>query len=194
MQTRSVVLALFAFVVACHSNNNNNGNGVDAPPPDAAPLPCDYTETADPTNDATPEMTGITIGDNSAHHICGGFDQGHFSSPIQSADDDRYRITVTATGPSIGAFGAGAVGDTVDDKTPTFTTALASSAGAAALLGVKDEFVITLNGSSAGTPTDHYTFTLSNIELNVGSAVPAGSINLHAYMGDGTGSLALAVG
>jgi hypothetical protein len=61
--------------------------------------PCDYTETADPTNDATPEMTGITIGDNSAHHICGGFDQGHFSSPTQSADDDRYRITVTATGP-----------------------------------------------------------------------------------------------
>lgn len=100
---------------------------------------------------------------------------------------------VAVSGPSIGAFGAGAVGDTVDDLTPTFTTALASSAGAAALLGVTDEFVITLTSSSAGTITDHYTFTLSNVELNVGSAVPAGSINLHAYTGDGTGSLAPAV-
>jgi len=60
--------------------------------------PCDYTETADPTNDSTAEMTGITVGDHAAH-ICGGFDQGHFSSPIQSADDDRYRVTVTAATP-----------------------------------------------------------------------------------------------
>jgi putative cell wall-binding protein len=101
--------------------------------------------------------------------------------------------TVTPTGPSIGAFGAGAVGDTVHDTTPTFATTLAGSAGAAALIGVKDELVITLTNSSSGTGTDHYTFAVSNIELNVGSAVPAGSVNLHAYTGDGTGSLAPAV-
>ena len=100
---------------------------------------------------------------------------------------------VAVSGPSNGAFGAGAVGDTTHDTMPTFTTALASSAGAAALLGVKDELVITLTNSSSGTTTDHYTFTLSNIEVTVGSAVPVGSINLHAYTGDGTGSLAPAV-
>jgi putative cell wall-binding protein len=101
--------------------------------------------------------------------------------------------SITVSGPSNGAFGAGAVGDTTHDTTPTFTAALASSAGAAALLGIKDEVALTLTNSSSGTTTDHYTFTLSNIEVNVGSAVPAGSINLHAYTGDGTGSLAPAV-
>jgi putative cell wall-binding protein len=101
--------------------------------------------------------------------------------------------SATASGPTGGAFGAGAVGDTADDTAPSFTTALASSAGAAALLGVKDEVVLTLTDSSTGTTTDHYTITLSGIDLNLGSAVPAGAINLHAYTGDGAGSLAAAV-
>ena len=39
--------------------------------------------------------------------------------------------SVTASGPTGGAFGAGVAGNTADDTTPTFTTALASSAGAA---------------------------------------------------------------
>jgi putative cell wall-binding protein len=101
--------------------------------------------------------------------------------------------SVTVSGPSIGAFGAGAVGDTIDDHTPTVTTAWSSSAGAASLLGVKDEFVMTLTNSSTGTAMDHYTFTVAGIALNVGSAVVPGNINLHAYTGDGTGSLATAV-
>jgi putative cell wall-binding protein len=101
--------------------------------------------------------------------------------------------SVTVTGPSNGAFGAGAAGDTVHDQTPTFTAALASSAGAATVLGIKDEVVITLTDSSAGTAADHYAFTLGSVSLNVGSAVPAGAILLHAYSGDGTGSLATAV-
>jgi putative cell wall-binding protein len=101
--------------------------------------------------------------------------------------------SVVVTGPSNGAFGAGAAGDTVNDRTPTFTSALASSAGAATVLGLKDELVITLTNSSAGTVNDHYTFTVSNVLLNVGSAVVPGTINLHAYTGDGTGSLATAV-
>jgi putative cell wall-binding protein len=101
--------------------------------------------------------------------------------------------SVTVNGPSIGAFGAGAVGNTASDRFPTFTTALASSVGAAAVVGIKDELVITLTNSSAGTATDHYTFTVGSVFVNVGSAVGAGAINLHAYTGDGTGSLATAV-
>ena len=100
---------------------------------------------------------------------------------------------VTVSGPSNGAFGAGAVGDTANDRVPMFTTSLASSAGAAALLGIRDEFVITLTSSSAGTANDHYTFTIGAIALNVGSAVVPGNLNLHAYTSDGTGSLASAV-
>jgi putative cell wall-binding protein len=101
--------------------------------------------------------------------------------------------SVGVTGPTNGAFGAGAIGDTAHDVLPTFTAALASSAGAATVVGVKDELVITLTNSSAGTAADHYTFTVSGITLNVGSAVPPGSLFLHAYTGDGTGSLATAV-
>jgi putative cell wall-binding protein len=101
--------------------------------------------------------------------------------------------TVTVSGPSNGAFGAGAVGDTVHDQGPTFTAALASSAGAASIVGIKDEFVLTLTNSSTGTANDHYTFTLGSVSLNVGSAVGAGAVTLHAYTGDGTGSLATAV-
>jgi putative cell wall-binding protein len=100
---------------------------------------------------------------------------------------------VTVSGPSIGAFGAGAVGDTAHDHAPTFTTGLASSAGAATVVGIKDEIVITVTNSSAGTATDHYTFTVGSLFVNVGSAVVQGNINLHAYTGDGTGSLAAAV-
>jgi putative cell wall-binding protein len=101
--------------------------------------------------------------------------------------------TVAAAGPRTGAFGGGAAGDTAHDLLPTFTTSLASSAGAASVLGVKDEFVITLTNSSAGTVTDHYTLAVTNIALNVGTAVVTGNVNLHAYTGDGTGSLATAV-
>jgi putative cell wall-binding protein len=98
-----------------------------------------------------------------------------------------------AAGPRTGAFGGGVVGDSAHDLLPTFTTSLASSAGAASVLGVKDEFVITLTNSSAGTASDHYMFTIAGIALNVGTAVVTGNINLHAYSGDGTGSLAPAV-
>jgi putative cell wall-binding protein len=101
--------------------------------------------------------------------------------------------SVGVTGPSNGAFGAGPAGDTVHDLTPTFTAALASGAGAATVAGVKNELVITLTNSSAGTAADHYTFTVSGIQLNVGGAVAPGNLLLHAYTGDGTGSLATPV-
>lgn len=60
--------------------------------------PCDYTEVADGTNDATAEVTGFVLGDRSAH-VCGQFDPAHFNSTINSADDDRYRVSVTGTTP-----------------------------------------------------------------------------------------------
>ena len=101
--------------------------------------------------------------------------------------------TVTVSGPSNGAFGAGAAGDTVHDSTPTFTVSLEASAGAAAVAGIENEIVLTMTNSSTGTANDHYAFTLSNVSLSVGSAVGAGAILLHAYSGDGTGSLATAV-
>jgi putative cell wall-binding protein len=101
--------------------------------------------------------------------------------------------SLAVTGPTTGAFGAGPAGDTVHDVAPMYTSALASSAGAASILGVNDELVITLTNSSVGTATDHYTFTVSGIALNLGSAVQPGSLYLHAYTGDGTGSLASAV-
>jgi putative cell wall-binding protein len=101
--------------------------------------------------------------------------------------------SAVASGPTTGAFGAGGVGDTVHDSLPTFTTSLVSSSGAASTLDVKDEFVITLTDSSAGTSTNHYTISVGSIALNVGTAVVSGNITLHAYTGDGTGSLAPAV-
>jgi putative cell wall-binding protein len=101
--------------------------------------------------------------------------------------------TASVSGPTTGTFGTGAVGDSAHDALPTFTTSLASSSGAASTLGVKDEFVITLTDSSAGTSADHYTISVGSIALNVGTAVVSGNITLHAYTGDGTGSLATAV-
>jgi putative cell wall-binding protein len=101
--------------------------------------------------------------------------------------------TITVGGPTNGAFGAGAAGDTAHDQTPTFTVALEASAGAAAAAGITDELVLTLTNSSTGTASDHYAFTLTNVTISVGSAVPAGAVMLHAYTGDGTGSLATAV-
>jgi hypothetical protein len=60
--------------------------------------PCDYTESADATNDVTAEPTGLALGGH-ARHVCGAFEPGHFTSAIASADDDRYRVTVTDATP-----------------------------------------------------------------------------------------------
>lgn len=60
--------------------------------------PCDYTEVDDVANGTTAEITGLSVG-TGASHICGAFDQLHFSSATQSADDDRYRVSVTVATP-----------------------------------------------------------------------------------------------
>jgi hypothetical protein len=60
--------------------------------------PCDYTETDDADNATTGETTNLSVGTDTIH-VCGGFDQGHFTSATTSADDDRYRISVTVATP-----------------------------------------------------------------------------------------------
>jgi len=89
--------------------------------------------------------------------------------------------TVTVSGPFTAALGATA-GTNAADVTPTFTVATASSAGACTVAGIKDQLVITLTNS--GAAGDHYTFTVSNQKVNVGSAVTPGAVtetsNAHA--------------
>ncbi|HET9991973.1 MAG TPA: hypothetical protein VFQ65_25765 [Kofleriaceae bacterium] len=60
--------------------------------------PCSYTETSDGTNDVMSETTGLTL-DGHAHEVCGNFDPNHFTDTLRSADDDRYRVTVSAATP-----------------------------------------------------------------------------------------------
>ena len=98
--------------------------------------------------------------------------------------------TISLTGPTGGAFGAGLTGDVAHDSPPSFTETLASSAGAASVLSVKDELVLTITTSSTGTTTDHYTFTVNNPAMDIGAAVVPGAVNLRAYSGDGVGPLA----
>src|SRR5262249_46543345 len=56
---------------------------------------CDYTETDDSSNDATAEMTAMTIG-VSAQNLCGAIDGGHSTGGV--LDTDRYRVTVGGDG------------------------------------------------------------------------------------------------
>lgn len=60
--------------------------------------PCDYTETDDTANATTAEQTGLSVG-SPAKHICGSFDADPFNTTLASADDDRYRLTVTDNTP-----------------------------------------------------------------------------------------------
>jgi len=79
---RTLLACLPLLAIACGDNSS----------------PCDYTELADGTNDVTAEMTGFVLGDHTTH-VCGQFDPAHFNSTIASADDDRYRVSVTGTTP-----------------------------------------------------------------------------------------------
>ncbi|HEY0251468.1 MAG TPA: hypothetical protein VGC41_08065, partial [Kofleriaceae bacterium] len=72
------MLPLVLLVAACGENGS----------------PCNYTESADQTNGTTAEMTGLTHGE-----VCGTFSANPYDAPLQSADDDRYRITVTDSTP-----------------------------------------------------------------------------------------------
>jgi hypothetical protein len=82
---RSPALPLVAAVTAACGNNGLN---------DAAPKLCDFTEAADSTNNATPEMSGLTIG-GPTKEICGQIDSGHYDSATKTVDLDTYRFTVT---------------------------------------------------------------------------------------------------
>ena len=82
--------------------------------------------------------------------------------------------TVGASGPVTAAFGSTA-GNSAD-TTPSFTTALQSSAGACTIAGVKDQLLITVTNSSTGTAGNFYTITVSGTKINVGTAVGTGAV------------------
>jgi hypothetical protein len=153
MQTRSVGLALFAVVVACHSNNN--GNGVDAPPPDAAPLPCDYTEMSDATNAATPEATGVTIGAQNKV-LCGQVDMGHYGSAGSGVVDvDEYGVTVSGTAELIVEF---------EDSSPTSLTDFQVT-----ITDANVDPTLLNSGDYNGTLSDHGAYL---------AELPAGNFNI----------------
>ena len=81
-RTRIRALLITVLLAACGDNGS----------------PCDYNETDDAGNATTGETTNLSAGSDTIH-VCGGFDQGHFTAATSSADDDRYRITVTAATP-----------------------------------------------------------------------------------------------
>jgi len=100
--------------------------------------------------------------------------------------------TITVSGPFTTSFGATA--GSTSDVAPTFTSALASSAGAATVAGIKDEDVLTVTNSSAGATGDFYTVTVGGVTLKVGSAAVNGAVNIRPYNEDPTisGATALA--
>jgi len=61
------------------------------------PLPCDFTEGADATNNATSETTTLMIG-SGTKQLCGSVDVGHFDATAKSVDVDTFRVTAPADG------------------------------------------------------------------------------------------------
>jgi putative cell wall-binding protein len=100
---------------------------------------------------------------------------------------------ITVTGPFTLSYGA--VAGSTSDVTPTFTSALGSSAGAATVAGIKDEDTITITNSSAGTAGDFYTVEVGGVTLKVGSAATptTGVVSIHPYASDGGAALAGAI-
>ena len=147
-------------------------NIVPPPMPDAPNEPplCTYTEASDTTNDQTAEATGLSLS-GPMHAICGDFSANHFDSTLHSADDDRYRVTVTAPTPVL-------IDVTVQDSAHmlTGTTLRFWSIGAQPqLVGIATydptladhgAFLITL-------PTGTYDMVIS---ADAAAALPAGGI------------------
>lgn len=114
---RRAVLVVFAFV-GCGGDDAPSSPidatifpgddmlfATDAPPQGA----CDYTETADATNDlvSTAEATNLTFGTRIT--LCGAIDNGHFANG--TVDADAFRITIaTETDVLIHMTGTGLAG------------------------------------------------------------------------------------
>jgi hypothetical protein len=59
------------------------------------PLPCDYREAGDATNNTTAETSGVTIG-TGTKTVCGKIEPGHFDAAQKSVDVDAFRVTAAA--------------------------------------------------------------------------------------------------
>ena len=64
------------------------------------PLPCDFTEAADATNNAMSEDSALMIGAGTKQ-LCGNVDVGHFDAAAKSVDNDTFRVTAPADGAYI---------------------------------------------------------------------------------------------
>jgi len=90
---RALLLIVLATAASC-------GDNIVPPIPVDAATVCNYTETSDSTNDVMAEATGLTLG-GLPQAICGDFEPNHFNSTLHSADDDRYRVSVSAATPTL---------------------------------------------------------------------------------------------
>jgi hypothetical protein len=85
-------------LAACGDNLTVPADAAEPPPPDAPP-DC-RLETAEATNDVTPEPTGLVLAaGGAAIRMCGTFAHDAPTGPDMYIDIDRYEITVEGTGP-----------------------------------------------------------------------------------------------
>jgi hypothetical protein len=158
--TTFVTVWAASSLIACGGGNARAPDAqVDAPVSDAAVAPCDYTETADPTNDpsgdpgaAAPESTGLVVS-GAPRTMCGTIDTGHYRAATQTVDSDAYRFTTDHDGTVIIRFaGRPAAADLSEFSVFLFATGDSDGLlfGAASSPAVRDHgaFVIAL---SAGT-------------------------------------------
>ena len=80
-------LAFLALALAACGGHDNH------PMPDAAPPPCDFTEAADGTNNASAEDSALMIGDTTMN-LCGQVNPGHFDAAQKTVDVDKLRVTL----------------------------------------------------------------------------------------------------
>lgn len=117
---------LVGALTACGNNNNNGGgdggNGGDGGSGSNidAPLPaCDYTETADATNNATSELTNVAIG-AVTRTFCGNVDANHYDNASKIVDVDSYTVSVAGTSELIVQFSNDTPGNLTDFQVDIF--------------------------------------------------------------------------
>lgn len=128
-----MTLCAVCAVAACGGGGNHLTDAAPAPDapvsdtaamPDAGPPPCGYTEQADTTNEATVELTELTVG-ATPQILCGTINAGHFDMDSTTVDVDRYRVTSDGTNLIVRFAGAPGAADAAvmpDFSVSVFTT------------------------------------------------------------------------
>lgn len=186
-------LNLLAAVGALTACGSSNGRGADAGVPvdsssrdapidapiDASlgvmsPAPCGFTEASDATNDATAEVTALTVG-TTDQSLCGTINTNHFDPDTGTVDIDTYRVSADGTAGLVvrlfGATGAESMRDvtvTIFDSQPaliasgTYHPASSDHAAFLAQLAAGDyTVVITANNATAPAAAVDYKIELS---------------------------------